>query len=76
MFTSRLWGSDALHVLARDADVALVGLLEPGEHAQRRGLAAPARAEQREELAGLDVEVDGVDGDHRTEALGHVGELD
>ena len=34
------------------------GLLEAGDHAQRRGLAAARRAEQGEELAGLDVEVD------------------
>ncbi len=71
-----LVGSDALHVLARDPDVALVGLLEPGQHAQGRRLAAPARTEQRQELPRLHVEVEAVDRDHRPEALRDVGELD
>ena len=34
----------ALHRVAGDADLALVGLLEPREHAERRGLAASGRA--------------------------------
>ena len=66
----------ALHVGARDADVALVGLLEAREHPQRRGLAAAARPEEREELAGLHVEVERVDRDRGAEPLGDVGELD
>ena len=55
---------------------ALVGLLEAGEHAQRRGLAAAGGSEQGEELAGLRREVEAVDGDHRAEALGDVRQLD
>ena len=71
-----LVGRNALHVVAADADEALVGLLEPGEHAQRRGLAASRWAEQRQELARLDRQVEPVDRDHRAESLGDVGQLD
>ena len=39
-------------VLAAEQDAALVRRLEAGEHAQQRGLAAAARAQQRKELAG------------------------
>ena len=49
-------------VLAGDEDAALVGLLEPRDQAQRRGLARAGRAEQREEFAGVNGEVDAVDG--------------
>jgi hypothetical protein len=42
-----------------------VGPLEPGDHPQRRGLAAARGAQQRAELAGGQVEVDAVDGDAR-----------
>src|SRR4029079_14454470 len=38
-----------------------VRLLEAGDHAQRRGLAAARRAQQREELAGLDRQIEAVD---------------
>ena len=38
-----------------------VGRLEAGQHAQERGLAAAGRAQQREELALVDVEADIVD---------------
>src|SRR4029450_7717267 len=43
-------------------DPPLVRLLQPGDAAERRGLAATARAEQDEELAWLDFEVEVVDG--------------
>ena len=58
-------------------DHALVRLLEPGDHPQRRGLAAAGRAEQREELARPHVEIDRVDRDHLCgEALGDPVEVD
>ena len=44
----RLQPDDALAV---DPDVAVIRLLETGEHPQRRRLAATARAEQDEQLA-------------------------
>jgi hypothetical protein len=47
-----------------DEHLALGGLLEPGDGAQQRGLAAPRRAEEDEVLALLGGEVDAVDGVH------------
>ena len=44
-----------------DADRALRDHLEPGDHAQRRGLAAARRADEHHELAVGDVEVEGAD---------------
>ena len=41
--------------------------LQPRDHAQGRGLAAARRAEQRDELAVLDDEVDAVDRLHLAE---------
>ncbi len=52
-------GRHRLHRLALEEDAALGGLLEPGHHPQRGGLAAAGRAEQREELALLHLEVRG-----------------
>ena len=67
-----LVGRYTLHVLTADTDVAGVGLFESGQHAQGRGLAAATRAEQRQELAGLNRQADRVDGHHGAEALGDV----
>ena len=50
-------------VLAVEQDLTTRRLLEAGDHPQRRGLAAAGRSEQREELAGLDAQLDVVDGD-------------
>ena len=58
-------------VLAVEQDAARVRRLEAGQHAQQRGLAAAARPEQSEELAGLDLERQMVDRHHATEAFGH-----
>ncbi len=57
-------------VAAVEQDAALVRRLETGEHAQQRGLAAAARAQQREELAGPDVEREPVHGAETAERLG------
>ena len=54
-------------------DRALVGFLESGDHAHRRRLAAPRRAEQRDELALGDVERDAVDGVHVAEEVANPG---
>ncbi len=48
-------------VAVADEDRAGVDLLEPGEHAQRRRLARARRADEDEELAVLDLEVERVD---------------
>ena len=52
---------DLRDILAVEQNAAGVGRLEAGQHSQQRGLAAAARTEQREELAGVDVERQRVD---------------
>ena len=63
MFTSRSNGGTRRHVDSAELDVALVGLLEAGDHAEGRRLARAGGPEQREELALGDVEVEPVDRD-------------
>ena len=46
-----------------EADLAARHLLEPGDHAQRRRLAAAGRADEDHELAILDLDVEVVDGE-------------
>ncbi len=74
MFVSRSCGAQTRRVLAIDQDAALGRHLEAGEHAQGRGLAAPARPEQREELSAPDIEAHAVDGDDLAEPLDDVFE--
>ena len=62
--------------LSIDADLAGGGVLEAGDHAQRRGLAAAGGADEHHELAVLDRARQVVDGHHRPERLGEVDELD
>ena len=65
---SRRRHEDALvgvaHGLVGDDDLAGFRPLQPGEAAQRRGLAAAGGAEQRDQLAGPDADADAVDGIH------------
>jgi hypothetical protein len=63
-------GGQVDHVLSGDQHRARGRLLEPGDHAQRGGLAAAAGAEQGEELALCDVEIEVVNGDQVAERLG------
>ena len=70
-----LVGQKRAHVVAKDPQAAVGGEVEPGDHAQRRGLAAARRAEQGEELAVADGEVEAVDGGHLAEALGDAVDL-
>ena len=58
-------------VLAVEQDAAFVGALETGKHAQQRCLAAAAWAQQREELAGVDIERNTVHRAESTEPLHH-----
>ena len=51
-------------VAPRKLDPPLVGALEACDQAERRRLAGAGGAKQCEELAGGDLEVDAVDGDH------------
>ena len=59
---SRSFGGMLVIVAVADEDLALVDLLEPGEHPQGGGLAAPGGADEDHELAVLDLEVDPRDG--------------
>ena len=61
---------NAGHVLAVDLDAAGIGRLQPGQQAEQRGLAAARAAQQGEQLAAGDLEIDIVDGDDGAEALG------
>ena len=56
MLTSRSAAESRVTSLAADQDLTVARHLEPGDQAQRRGLAATRRPEQRHELAGLDDE--------------------
>ena len=60
-------------LLAAPADGAVVGLVGPGQHLDQGGLARAVLAEQTVHLAGLDVEVDAVEGPHAGERLGDAG---
>jgi hypothetical protein len=51
---------------AADGDGARIGRFEPGDEAEEGGLAAPARPQDSDELAGLDLQVDAVEGHHRS----------
>ena len=49
---------------------------DAADHAHRRGLPRPVRAEEAEGLASLEVEVDRVHGDEVAEALDEVARVD
>src|SRR5262249_21386134 len=70
-----LVGPDAPHVAATDADLAFAGIDEARHHAQDRGLAASGRTQEGKELAGLDVDVDVIDGAEVTEIRADVSQL-
>jgi hypothetical protein len=63
-------------VFAVEQDATAVGHFEAGDRAQERGLAATRRTEKGEELAGLDADVDVVDGGEITETAGDVLDLE
>src|SRR5690606_13247619 len=62
-------GGEVGGVDAFDGDRTVVGVLEAGDDAQQRRLAAAAGAEQGGEPTGGDGDVDVVEGDEVTEAL-------
>src|SRR5579864_3122700 len=62
--------------VAADLDLAAIGPLQPGNASKCRGLAAAGWAEQGDELAFLDGEVDVVDRYFGAEILAQVTELD
>ena len=67
---SRLFAGHVGDVPAVDQHPAAVGPVEAGDRPQRRRLAAARRAEQGEELAAGDVEVEPVERDDRAVAAG------
>ena len=69
-------GRDVGHVDAVDQDPPGGGGLEARQHAQQRGLAAARSAQEREELALIDVQGDIVDRREIAEFLGDVLDLD
>src|SRR5215467_12919667 len=62
--------------LAVDTDLAACRLLEAGDHAQDRALAASRRPDEHHELAVGNVQVDPVDGGLRAEGLAQPAESD
>ena len=76
MLTGRWCGGTPESGLPSSQIDALGRLLEAGEHAEQRGLAAAGGAEQRVELALVDGERLVVDGDEVAEPLGDAAELD
>jgi hypothetical protein len=56
-----------------DPHLAARGRDQPAQHAQRRGLAGPVRAEQPEHLARLDLEIHVIDGRAVAEAAHEMG---
>ena len=57
-------GSKFIDDLAVNRNVAGADGLEPGNHAQRRGLAAARRAHEHQELLVADLQIDIFDGVH------------
>ena len=70
-----LVGRELVDGLAAEVDLALVGALEAGDHAQDRGLAAAGGAQQRHELARGDLDVGVVDGVEILAGLGVLVDL-
>ncbi len=61
---------------AANRDLAARDLLEPGDHAQQRRFSAAARADQDDELAIADRNVDAMDDPMAAEPHGHVADFD
>ena len=68
--------ADGARVLAVEQHLAGVRRLQPGDDAQQRGLARARQTQQRDQLAGLDVQVDIVERNEVAEPLADVFELD
>src|SRR5208282_2691340 len=67
--------ADVGHILGVDQDLTGSDVLEPGDEAKERRLAAAGRAHEHRELAILDVEVDAVDDADGAERLANGLEL-
>ena len=76
MAMPRSRGAHVVDVAAVDADLAAGDVLEAGDHAQQRGLAAAGRADEDDELAMLDGQVDALDDLDRAIALANALEFE
>ena len=76
MAMSRALGGTLFTTLVADQDLAGGDLLQAGDHAQQRGLAAAGRTDQDDELAVVDGDVHAVDHLVAPEGLAHLPELD
>jgi hypothetical protein len=65
---------DVVHQPFAQTDLAASRLLQPGDHAQRRRLAAAAGPHDGDELALVDREIDAAHGHHRAIGLGQAGQ--
>src|SRR3954452_12848680 len=63
-------------VAALEQNPTTIRLLKTGHHPERRRLAAAARADEGDELPAIDLEVEAVHGDHMTERLAQLLELE
>ena len=63
-------------VLAMEEDRASVGRLQAGDDPQEGGLTGTGRAEQRHQLAGLDLQADLLERLKRAEALADITDFD
>ena len=70
MAISRWLGGVEVDPLAVDQDVAGGGVLEAGDHPEKRGLSAAGGADEDAELAVGDLEVDALDHVGGAEGLG------
>ena len=76
MAMPRLAGSRSVTSRPAMQDVAGGDVLQPGDHPQQGRLAAARRADEDDELAAFDLEVEVVDDVHRAEALADVAQFD
>ena len=64
-------GAAAVHCGSVQADLPLIGPLQPGDEPQQGGLAAPARSQKRQHLAGVQCHIEVVQHFRGTERLVH-----
>src|SRR5208282_148649 len=68
--------ADVGGVLAVKQHLAGVRRFQPGDYPEQRGLARARQPQQRDQLAGFDMQVDIVNRNELAELLGYVSELD
>ena len=76
MAMSRSFGGTLVDDALADADLAGGDVLQPRDHAQQGRLAAARRADQDDELAVVDQDIDAMDDLDRSEGLSDVADRD